>query len=327
MVNGRPCVEIVRIRSGLTELPARHLRLPQVQGVSPAAASGICPTSPAHSDRPRCSRPDRIKPTPIPVWTRRTSSESTSGCSCRVSRAVRSASFSTATSMPNRSARSAGRTPTLDQGTVRLLPQTGPGTFATSADDNVHDEILCRAQEQGIVVLTLTINDSEGAEGICRLAFMGPNFVESGYVLGKRIIEEHGIGEGDLVFMPVEAPQATYAGLRQEGVERALAEVGATAEILGPGTGNHHGQALNLMTHYLLGHAETTAVIGLGQTPISQAVQVIKVAGLDIPAGGACRETWPASVRDGHRGLGPCERLQIRKGRGVGRDRSPNAPD
>src|SRR5271166_3115411 len=40
------------------------------------------------------------------------------------------------------------------------------------------------------------------------------------------------------------------------------------------------------MTQYLLGHSDTAAVIGLGQTPTSQAVQAIKDAGLKIPAGG-----------------------------------------
>lgn len=152
------------------------------------------------------------------------------------------------------------------------------------ADDNAYDDILCRAQEAGIVVVTLNIDDSQGADGICRLAFMGQNFVESGYVLGQRMIEVHGIGEGDHVFTPVEAPEGTYAVLRHQGVAQALAEVGATTEILG--TTNDHGTALNLMTQYLLGRPETAAVIGLGQTPTSQAVQAIRDAGLDIPAGG-----------------------------------------
>ena len=152
------------------------------------------------------------------------------------------------------------------------------------ADDNAYDDILCRAKEAGIVVVTLNIDDSEGAKGTCRLAFMGQNFVDAGYALGKRMIEEHDLKEGDLVFTPVEAPEGTYAVLRHEGVAKALAEVGATTEILG--VGNDHGTALNLMTQYLLGHPDTKAVIGLGQTPTSQSVQAIKDAGMQIPAGG-----------------------------------------
>lgn len=152
------------------------------------------------------------------------------------------------------------------------------------ADDNAYDEILCNATKQGIAVVTFNIDDSKGSEGICRLAFMGQNFVDTGYLIGKRMIEEAGITKGDLVFTPVEAPEGTYAVLRHEGVKKAMDEIGATTEILG--TGNDHGQALNLMTQYLLGHPDVKAVIGLGQTPTSQAAQAIKDAGLNIKAGG-----------------------------------------
>lgn len=153
------------------------------------------------------------------------------------------------------------------------------------ADDNAYDEILCRAEEQGIAVVTNNIDDTEGAEGTCRLAFMGQDFVEAGYILGKRMIETHGIGEGDLVFTPVEAPEGSYAVKRHEGVQKALSEVGATSEILG--TTNDHGTALNLMTQYLLGRPDVKAIISLGQTPNSQAVQAARDAGLDeLPIGG-----------------------------------------
>ncbi|TPE51742.1 substrate-binding domain-containing protein [Amaricoccus solimangrovi] len=153
------------------------------------------------------------------------------------------------------------------------------------ADDDAYDEILCRASEAGVAVVTNNIDDTRGAEGTCRLAFMGQDFVEAGYNLGKRMIEEHGIREGDLVFTPVEAPEGSYAVKRHEGVQKALSEVGATSEILG--TGNDHGTALNLMTQYLLGHPDVKAIISLGQTPNSQAVQAAKDAGLEgLPIGG-----------------------------------------
>jgi simple sugar transport system substrate-binding protein len=158
------------------------------------------------------------------------------------------------------------------------------GIAFNMADDDAYDAILCGAKKKGISVVTFNIDDSKGAEGTCRLAFMGQDFVETGYLIGKRMIEEHGLKKGDHVFTPVEAPEGTYAVLRHAGVKKAMDEIGATTEILG--TGNDHGQALDLMTQYLLGHPDTDAVIGLGQTPTSQAVQAIKDAGLKIPAGG-----------------------------------------
>lgn len=152
------------------------------------------------------------------------------------------------------------------------------------ADDDAYDKLLCDAAAKGIPIVTFNIDDSKGAEGLCRMAFMGQNFVDTGYLIGKRMIKDHGLKKGDHVFTPVEAPQATYAVLRHAGVKKAMDEIGATTEVLG--TGNDHAQALNLMTQYLLGHPDTDAVIGLGQTPTSQAVQAIKDAGLKIPAGG-----------------------------------------
>jgi simple sugar transport system substrate-binding protein len=158
------------------------------------------------------------------------------------------------------------------------------GIATIVADDNAYDDILCGAMDKGIPVVTFNIDDSEGAEGTCRMAFMGQDFVETGYLIGQRMIEEHGLKSGDHVFTPVENPEGTYAVLRHAGVKQAMDEIGATTEILR--VGNDHGEALNLMTQYLLGHADTAAVIGLGQTPTSQAVQAIKDAGVDIPVGG-----------------------------------------
>lgn len=158
------------------------------------------------------------------------------------------------------------------------------GMAVNIADDDAYDDILCRATKEGIPVVTFNIDDSKGAEGTCRMAFMGQNFVETGYLIGKRMIKDHGLKTGDHVFTPVEAPEGTYAVLRHAGVKKAMDEIGATTEVLG--TGNDHGNALNLMTQYLLGHPDTDAVIGLGQTPTSQAIQAIKDAGLKIPAGG-----------------------------------------
>jgi len=160
------------------------------------------------------------------------------------------------------------------------------GLAVTIPDDNALKDVLCNAMKKGIPVIAFNIDDSHhGAPGsTCRLAFVGQDFVKAGYALGKLAVKQFHLGKGDLVFTPVEAPQAVYAVQRHAGVAKALAEVGAKTEILG--TGNDHAKALSLMTQYLLGHPDTKAVIGLGQTPTSQAVRAIKQAGLNIPAAG-----------------------------------------
>ncbi len=160
------------------------------------------------------------------------------------------------------------------------------GIAINIADDNAYKDDMCKAMADGIPVVTFNIDNSRhGAPGSsCRMAFMGQNFIAAGYVLGKRMIAEGHLKKGDKVFTPVEAPEATYAVQRHEGVQKALSEIGATSEMLG--TGNDHAQALNMMTQYLIGHPKTAAVVGLGQTPTSQAAQAIHDAGLKIPAGG-----------------------------------------
>ncbi len=160
------------------------------------------------------------------------------------------------------------------------------GIAINISDDNAYVETACNAMKAGIPIVTFNIDDSRhGAPGsTCRMAFMGQNFIDAGYVLGKRVIAEGKLKKGDVVFTPVEAPTATYAVLRHEGVQKALDEIGATSEILG--TGNDHAEALTKMTQYLVGHPKTAAVIGLGQTPTSQAVQASKDAGVKIPAAG-----------------------------------------
>jgi simple sugar transport system substrate-binding protein len=159
------------------------------------------------------------------------------------------------------------------------------GLAVTIPNDTGLNAVLCGAMKKGIPVIAFNIDNSRGAAGkTCRLAYVGQNFVTAGDTLGKWMIAHFHLGKGDLVFTPVEAPEAVYAVQRHAGVAEALSEVGATTEILG--TGNDHARALSLMTQYLIGHPETKAVIGLGETPTSQAVAAIKEAGLRIPAAG-----------------------------------------
>ena len=160
------------------------------------------------------------------------------------------------------------------------------GMAVNIANDDAYTKLFCDAMAKGVPIVTFNIDDSRhGAPGsTCRMAFMGQNFKAAGYVLGKRLIADAGIKSGDKVFTPVEAPEATYAIERAAGVRKAMEEIGATTEVLG--TGNDHAKALDLMTQYLIGHPDTKLVVGLGQTPTSQAVQAIKDAGLKIPAGG-----------------------------------------
>lgn len=151
-------------------------------------------------------------------------------------------------------------------------------------DDTAFDETICKAVDAGIAVVSLNVDDSEGAAGNCRMGFMGQDFVATGYLIGQRMIADHGIGEGDLVFAPVEAPEAVYAVQRAEGLKMAMDEVGAITDVVGIGFNLADAQTTEVQ--YLLGHPETVAIVGLGSVPLTVAPAAAAEAGLDIPIGG-----------------------------------------
>ncbi len=151
-------------------------------------------------------------------------------------------------------------------------------------DDTAFDETICKAMDAGIAVVSLNVDDSEGAAGNCRMAFMGQDFVATGYLIGQRMIADHGIGAGDLVFAPVEAPEAVYAVQRAEGLKKAMDEVGATTDVVGVGFNLADAQTTEVQ--YLLGHSETKAIVALGSVPLTVAPAAVSEAGMDIPIGG-----------------------------------------
>lgn len=151
-------------------------------------------------------------------------------------------------------------------------------------DDNAFDENVCKAMEQGIGVVSFNVDDSQGADGNCRMAFMGQNFVDTGYLIGKRMIEEHGLKAGDLVFAPVEAPEAVYATLRYEGLKKALDEAGIASELVE--TKFDLAGAQTVVVQWLLGHPDVDAIVGLGSVPLTVAPKAMEEAGIKVPVGG-----------------------------------------
>lgn len=158
------------------------------------------------------------------------------------------------------------------------------GLAVSIPDDNAFDETVCKAMKSGVAVVSFNVDDSQGANGNCRMAFMGQNFVDTGYLIAQRMIKDHGIKSGDLVLTPVEAPEAVYATLRYQGVKKALDEVGATSELLG--VGFNLADAQTKIVQYLVGHPETKAIIGLGSVPLTVSPKAIEEAKMNIPLGG-----------------------------------------
>jgi simple sugar transport system substrate-binding protein len=156
--------------------------------------------------------------------------------------------------------------------------------IAVTVPDAGLNKVVCDARTKSIPVVAFNTNGATGQGAECVQAFVGQDFVQSGYLIAQHMINLGKIKAGDHVFCPVESPDQVYAVQRYAGVKQALDAIGATCEVLG--TGNDLAPAQGTMVSYLLGHPHTAAIIALGGTPLSVAPAAIKKANLNIPIGG-----------------------------------------
>lgn len=147
------------------------------------------------------------------------------------------------------------------------------------------DEAVQKARDAGLVVIAQNIDDPEGAAGNARHAFVGQDFIASGQIIGNRMIQDHGLGEGDHCLLPVEFPELTYAIERAQGVQMALEPAGITSSIVGTGTVD--AEALAIISQALIANPDITCIIGLGTTPTTVAPDAANEVGMSgIPNGG-----------------------------------------
>jgi ABC-type sugar transport system substrate-binding protein len=176
-----------------------------------------------------------------------------------------------------------------DQVTENNLIQTAmankvSGIALSIWDDKAFHKNICAAIAAGVPVVAFNVDNSKGAAASCRQAFIGQDFINAGYLIGKRLVQTVHLGKGDLVFTPVEFPDAIYATLRHEGVQKALDEVGAKSEIVG--TTGDLTTARTTMVQYLIGHPDTKAILALGLEPLIESLPALKEAKMDLPVAG-----------------------------------------
>jgi ABC-type sugar transport system substrate-binding protein len=145
-------------------------------------------------------------------------------------------------------------------------------------DPDVLTDNICAAAEAGIPVMSYNITQG-GDVGACMQGFIGQDFPTAGYLVASEMIKAAGIKAGDLVVLPVEQPDASYAQERAAGVTKALDEVGAKYEIIESGSVDQ-AEAKEKLTQWLVGHPDVKAIIPMGGTPHSIAVAAVADAGL-----------------------------------------------
>ena len=98
----------------------------------------------------------------------------------------------------------------IDQQSANMLAAlaSGPDALITSiVDDNAFDQIIADARGNGVTVIAANVDDSQGAAGNARQAFIGQNFIPAGYALGKKMSE----------FFPAEGPIKAVVGISAPG--------------------------------------------------------------------------------------------------------------
>lgn len=100
-----------------------------------------------------------------------------------------------------------------------------PDALLTSiVDDRALDDIIARAVDEGVMVMAVNVDDSEGADGNARAAFVGQGFRPAGYSLGKAM-SEHFPNDGPIkVLVGISAPGQNWSEARGGGVMDFLEE-------------------------------------------------------------------------------------------------------
>lgn len=105
-----------------------------------------------------------------------------------------------------------------------------PDAILTSIVDNVAlDEVIARARAAGIVVISVNVDDLEGAAGNARQAFVGQGFLAAGFSLGQAQSANFPTEGPIKVLVGISAPGQNWSEQRGQGVVNFLEEYKATS--------------------------------------------------------------------------------------------------
>ncbi|MGR3659573.1 MAG: sugar ABC transporter substrate-binding protein [Paracoccaceae bacterium] len=105
-----------------------------------------------------------------------------------------------------------------------VLARSPDALLTSIVDDRALDEIISRAVDDGVIVIAVNVDDSEGADGNARAAFVGQGFRPAGYSLGKAM-SAHFPAEGPIkVLVGISAPGQNWSEARGGGVLDFMAD-------------------------------------------------------------------------------------------------------
>lgn len=103
-----------------------------------------------------------------------------------------------------------------------VVEQGVDGIVTVIVNDDLYDEAIKKAVDKGIPVITANVDDSQGAAGNARNAFVGQDLFEAGYVLMKGLYAK----------IPADQPVHALLGLSRPGESWAEARIGGAKKFL-----------------------------------------------------------------------------------------------
>ncbi|PBC23966.1 sugar ABC transporter substrate-binding protein [Mesorhizobium sp. WSM4307] len=108
---------------------------------------------------------------------------------------------------------------------MRAALAAKPDALLTSIVDNkAFDDVIKEARDAGVLVIAVNVDDTEGAKGNARQAFIGQGFKPAGYSLGKAISESFPKEGAIKVLVGISAPGQNWSESRGAGVMQFLEE-------------------------------------------------------------------------------------------------------
>lgn len=160
----------------------------------------------------------------------------------------------------------------IDQQAANMITAlaASPDALITSiVDDTAFDQIIQQAVDQGVIVIAANTDDTEGAAGNARAAFIGQGLTPAGYSLGTKMTEFFP-EEGPIkVVIGISAPGQNWSEQRGLGVRQAIEDYAAAnpdreVEIVRLDTGTDGAQVAERVGAYLNANPDTTAYFDTG---------------------------------------------------------------
>ena len=150
-----------------------------------------------------------------------------------------------------------------------VIEQGVDGIVNVIVNDDLYDEATKRAIDKGIPVITANVDDTQGAAGNARLAFVGQDLFGAGYILTKGLLDKIPADQPVNALLGLSAPGQSWAEARIGGAKKYLDELKAASpdrkiayEVIDSST--DISVTATRICQYVQGHPDTNVYVDAG---------------------------------------------------------------